>query len=67
MANLFNSLGNNQQFPTQNIFQKYQEFRRMFRGDPQQIIQQKLQSGEISQQQLEQAKAMMSQFSQYFK
>lgn len=61
---LFNALGNQ---PNQNIFQQYKQFRENFKGDPNQIIQQKLQSGQITQQQLEQAKSMMAQFSKLFK
>lgn len=60
---LFNSIGNQ----NKNIIQQYREFRQMFKGDPAKVIQQKLQSGEITQQQIEQAKAMMSQFSQLLK
>lgn len=62
---LFNALGNQ---PNQmNIFQQYKQFRENFKGDPNQIIQQKLQSGQITQQQLDQAKSMMAQFSKLFK
>lgn len=64
---LFNSLGNTRPNNLMNMMQKYKEFRQTFNGNPEQIIQQKLQSGEITQQQLEQAKAMMKQFSQFIK
>ncbi len=68
MANIFNALGNrNMNNGRQNILQQYQQFRKMFKGNPEDIIRQKLQSGEITQQQLEQAKAMMQQFSQMLK
>lgn len=67
MAGIFNALGNRPMTGNgnMNIIQRYNEFRKMFKGDPKQIIQQKLQSGEITQQQLEQARSMMSQFSQF--
>ena len=64
---LFNSLGNAKPNNFMNMMQKYKECRQTFSGNPEQIIQQKLQSGEITQQQLEQAKAMMKQFSQFIK
>ena len=70
MANLFNALGGQRGTPMnspQNIIQQYKEFRRAFRGDPNQIIQEKLRTGEITQAQIDQAKAMLSQFSQMLK
>lgn len=62
MTNLFNALGGNQQTTPQNIIQQYKQFRQSLKGNPMDIINQKLQSGEITQQQIEQAKAMMNQF-----
>ena len=39
----------------QNIMQQYQKFRQMFTGDPRQQIQQMLNSGRLSQDQLNNA------------
>lgn len=38
-----------------NIIQRFQQFQRMFTGDPRQQVQQLLNSGKVSQQQYEQA------------
>ena len=46
---LFNQYGNN------NIIQQFNQFRKNFKGDPQQQIQQMLNSGKITQQQYNQA------------
>ena len=47
--------GNRQPMPVNgmngNILQRFQQFQRMFRGDPRQQIQQMLNSGQISQEQ----------------
>lgn len=45
---------------------QYQKFRREFQGDPRQEVQKMLQSGKISQQQLDQAQAVAQQFSGLF-
>ena len=54
MNSLYNQLGNN------DFMQRFNQFRASFRGDPQQQIQQMLQSGRITQAQLNdaQSKAM---------
>jgi len=46
----------------QNIMQRFQQFQRMFTGDPRQQIQQMLNSGKISQQQYNNAVQMAQQF-----
>lgn len=46
----------------QQLMQQYQQFRQSMSGDPQQIIQQMMQSGKINQQMLNQAQAMAKQF-----
>ena len=74
MSNLFSSLGVGQQgsgmspqgqrVPGQgnmNIFQMYKQFRQNFTGDPNAILQQKLQSGEVSPEVVEQAKQILGQ------
>lgn len=45
---LFNALGGNQMT---GIAQRFQQFQRMFQGDPKQQVQQLLNSGKVSQQQ----------------
>lgn len=52
--------GNN---PMQMI-QKFMEFKKNFRGNPQEEVQKMLQSGQITQQQLDQAQQMARQFQQ---
>lgn len=71
MASLFNALGNganvqkgaNMGQPQQpmNIFQMYKQFRQNFTGDPNAILQQKIQSGEVSPEVVEQAKQILGQ------
>ena len=51
MNNLFNMMGN----PMQMIMQRFNQFRQTFQGDPQQQVQQMLNSGRISQEQYNQA------------
>lgn len=50
-----------------NMVQKFNEFKRTFQGDPKQTVMQMLQSGQISQAQLNQAQNMANQFSQFLK
>lgn len=58
---LFQALGGqNNQFA--RLAQQYQQFRNSFRGDPQQEVQRLLQSGKISQQQLNQLQSTVQQF-----
>lgn len=67
MANpLFQALGGWQmpgpmgQF--QRMMQQFQQFKANFQGDPQQEVQKLLQSGKITQQQLDQIQQMAKQF-----
>lgn len=67
MANpLFQALGGWQmpgpmgQF--QRMMQQFQQFKANFQGDPQQEVQKLLQSGKITQQQLNQIQQMAKQF-----
>ena len=67
MANpLFQALGSGQmpgpmgQF--QHMMQQFQQFKANFQGDPQQEVQKLLQSGKITQQQLNQIQQMAKQF-----
>ncbi len=63
---LFNALGGGRmpgpmgQF--QQMMQQFQQFRQNFQGDPKQEVQKLLQSGKMSQQQLNQLQAMAQQF-----
>lgn len=45
-----------------NMLQQFQQFRNSFRGNPQQMVQQMLQSGQINEAQLQQAMQMARQF-----
>lgn len=51
-----------QQTPMNGLLQRFNQFRQMFRGDPQQQVQQLLNSGKVSQQQYNQAVQMAQQF-----
>ncbi len=70
---LYNMLGNNMPQmggPFGNMMQmmqKYNEFKNTFQGDPQQQLQQMLNSGKISQAQLNQYVQMAKQFQQFLK
>ena len=57
---LFGMFGGNQA-PMGGLMQKFQQFQRMFRGDPQQQVQQLLNSGKVSQEQYNQAVQMAQQ------
>ncbi|ENZ64774.1 hypothetical protein HMPREF1083_02317 [[Clostridium] clostridioforme 90A6] len=46
------------------MIQKFMEFKKNFRGNPQEEVQKMLQSGQITQQQLDQAQQMARQFQQ---
>ena len=60
MNNPFGLLGNN--FGNiQNIVQQFQQFKNSYKGNPQQQIQQMLNSGQITQQQYDQAVQMANQ------
>ena len=56
---LYGMFGNQMQMNP--MLQKFQQFRQMFRGDPQQQVQQLLNSGKVSQQQYNQAVQMARQ------
>lgn len=46
-----------------NILQRFQQFQKMFKGDPQKQVQELLNSGKVSQAQYNQAVQMAQQFS----
>ena len=51
------------QLPVNGIMQRFQQFQRMFKGDPRQQVQQMLNSGKVSQTQYNQAVQMAQQIS----
>ena len=61
-----NPLYGQMQQPSNNIMQRFQQFQRMFRGDPKQQVQQMLNSGKVSQSQYNQAVQMANQFMKMF-
>ena len=68
MNPLFNALGGGQipgpmgQF--QNMIQQFRQFQQSFKGDPKAEVEKLVQSGKISQQQLNQLQHVASQFQQ---
>lgn len=68
MANpLFQALGGGVNPQFQNLIQRFQQFKSTFQGDPQQEVQKMLQSGRITQQQLNQAQSLAQQFQMLMK
>lgn len=61
MNNLF-SMMNNPFGNMQNMMAQFNQFKRTFKGDPQQTINEMLRNGQINQTQVEQAKQMAEQF-----
>lgn len=61
---LFNLFGGGQGIMMNPIMQRFQQFRQMFRGDPNQQIQQIMNSGRVNQQQYNQAVQMAQQLKQ---
>lgn len=65
MANpLFHALNGNQNANTQNIVREFENFRRGFRGDARQIVQNMLNSGQMTQAQFNQLAVQANQLSQ---
>lgn len=60
----FNQLGPQPMNGMQAMMQRFQQFQRMFTGDPRQQVQQLLNSGKVTQQQYNQAVQMAKQFQQ---
>lgn len=61
-----NPLYNDMQSNQGGMLQRFQQFRQNFRGNPQEQIQQLLNSGKVSQQQYNQAVQMAQQFQRMF-
>lgn len=59
---LFQAVGGGMNPQFQNLLQRFQQFKSTFQGNPQQEVQKMLQSGKISQQQLNQAQQFAQQF-----
>jgi len=51
----------------QNLIQQYRQFRETFQGDPQQKIQEMLNSGQITQDQINQARSMATEFQKFMR
>lgn len=60
-SSIFNAMGNTPFGNIQNIMSQVNQLKQKFNGDPQQAINQMLQSGRINQNQLEQARQMANQ------
>lgn len=72
MANhLFNALGGNKMPGPmgnfQQMMQQFQQFKANFQGNPQQEVQRMIQSGQLSQQQLDQVQNVARQFAALLK
>ena len=69
MNPLFNEFGNKPQGnnPLSNMFSKFQEFKNTFSGNPQEVVQQLLNSGKMTQGQFNQLSQMAEQFRAIFK
>lgn len=60
---LYNQLNNKpQSADNNNLVNRFNEFRNSLQGDPQQMVQQLLQSGRMSQAQFNQLRQMASEF-----
>lgn len=69
MANpLFSMLGNSNQLgQMNNLIQQFKQFQGTFKGDPQQQVQQMLNSGQITQEQYDNAVKMANAFQNVLK
>lgn len=66
MNPLYEQMQNKQFAGGGNMLQRFQQFRQSFRGNPQEQVQQLLNSGRVSQQQYNQAVQMAQQFQRMF-
>lgn len=64
MNPLFNEMGNNN--VPNNFISNFQQFRQNFKGNPQEQVQQMLNSGKVSQEQYNRAVQMAQQFQRMF-
>lgn len=66
MNPLYDQMQNNQFAGGGNMMQRFQQFRQSFRGNPQEQVQQLLNSGRVSQQQYNNAVQLAQQFQRIF-
>lgn len=66
MNPLYEQMQNNQFAGGGNMLQRFQQFRQNFKGNPQQQVQQLLNSGRVSQAQYNQAVQMAQQLQRMF-
>lgn len=64
MNPLYNEMGNNN--VPNNFMSRFQQFRQNFKGNPQEQVQQMLNSGKVSQAQYNRAVQMAQQFQRMF-
>lgn len=62
MNPLYDQMQNNQGGEANGMLQRFQQFRQSFRGNPQEQVQQLLNSGRVSQQQYNNAVQLAQQF-----
>lgn len=67
MNQLFQQFGQLQQTSNNNFMEHFMQFRNNFQGNPQQIVQQMLNSGRITQEQYNQAVQTAQQMMKYIK
>lgn len=69
MNDLFRQFGGNTSIPwgIGNMIQQFNQFRANFQGDPQQQVQQLLNSGKMTQQQFNQLQGLATQFQRLLK
>lgn len=67
MNELFQQFGNSTPMPggIGSLIQQFQQFRANFQGDPQQQVQQLLNSGKMSQEQFNQLAGLANQFQRF--
>ena len=65
---IYNAMMQNTMFGNvQNLMNQYEQFRNTFNGDPQKKVQEMLNSGQITQAQVDQARSMATQFQKFMK
>ena len=65
---IYNAMMQNTMFGNvQNLMNQYKQFRNTFNGDPQKKVQEMLNSGQITQAQVDQARNMATQFQKFMK
>lgn len=64
---LFQQYGNQLPSNYQNMMQKFKQFQQAFHGNPQQMVQQMLNSGRITQEQFNNAAQIANQMMRYMK